>query len=229
MCRKQKTLDSYGQMDRAEPEEHGVVALNMSITESEVGGPYHELMSKVIEDDNIDRALEQVVGNRGAPGADGMTVHELGPWLDSNREELNDQLMSGRYVPTSVKRKEIPKDNGGVRKLGIPTVRDRLVQQMIAQVLGPIYDPTFSDSSYGFGPGRSPIDAVKHVRELYEQGYHHAVEIDLERFFDNVQHDLLMNILRERVKDKVLILTIKRFLRSGVTMPDGLVHPTCVL
>ena len=125
-----------------------------------------------------------------------------------------------------MKRREIPKDNGGVRKLGIPTVRDRLVQQMIAQVLGPIYDPTFSDSSYEFRPGRSPIDAVMHVRELYEQGYHYAVGINLEKFFDTMQHDLLMNILRDQIKDKVLILTIKRFLRSGLTMPDGLVHPT---
>ena len=226
MCRRQKTLDNYGLKDRAEPEEEATVALNASITESDVREAYHNLMPFVIADENIDRAMEQVVGNRGAPGVDGMTVDELEPWLKTNREELKDQLMSGCYVPIPVRRKEIPKDNGGVRKLGIPSVVDRLVQQMIAQVLVPIYDPTFSDSSYGFRPGRSAVDAVMKVRDYYDQGYVMAVGIDLERFFDTLGHDFLMNILRERIKDKVLILTIKRFLRSGVAMPDGLVHPT---
>lgn len=198
----------------------------MRAMESVEWGPYHDLMGAIIDDGNIDRALKQVVGNRGAPGVDGMSVYELGPWLKNNREEFKDMLESGRYVPTPVKRKEIPKDNGGVRKLGIPTVRDRLVQQMIAQVLEPLYDPSFSESSYGFRPGRSAIQAVERVKEYYDEGYVCAVGIDLERFFDTLQHDLLMNILRERIKDQTLIHLIKRFIRSGVAMPDGLVHPT---
>ena len=152
-----------------------------------------------------------------------MSVYELGPWLKNNREEFKDMLQSGRYIPTPVRRKEIPKDNGGVRNLGIPTVRDRLVQQMIAQVLEPIYDPTFSESSFGFRPNRSAIDAVEQERRYYEEGYVMAVGIDLEKFFDTLQHDFLMNILRERIKDKTLILTIKRFIRAGVAMPDGIV------
>lgn len=225
MRRQQKTIDSYLGRDTTEAEEYQG-APSMVATESVDGGPYHDLMRAVIDDGNIDAALKQVVGNRGAPGVDGMTVHELEPWLKTNREELKDMLESGRYVPTPVRRKEIPKDNGGVRNLGIPTVLDRLVQQMIAQVLVPIYDPTFSDSSYGFRPGRSAIQAVEKVREYYDQGYRYAVGIDLERFFDTMQHDFLMNILRERIKDKTLILLIKRFLRAGVAMPDGLVHPT---
>ena len=222
----QKTLDGYGLKDWAEPEEEATVALNMSVTESDVREAYHNLMPLLIADDDIDRTMEQVVGNRGAPGVDGTTVDELEPWLKTNREELKDQLTSGWYVPIPVRREKIPRDNGGVRKLGIPSVVDRLVQQMTDQVLVPIYDPTFSYSSYGFRPGRSAVDAVMGVRDYYDQGYVMAVGIDLERFFDTLAHDHLMNILRERIKDKVLILTIKRFLRSGVAMPDGLVHPT---
>lgn len=226
MCRQQKTLDSFPQKDRAEPEGYGAEAPNMCTTESVGGGPYHDLMKAVIDDDNIDMALKRVVGNRGAPGVDGMTVFELEPWLKNNREEFKDMLESGRYVPTPVRRKEIPKDNGGVRKLGIPTVRDRLVQQMVAQVLEPLYDPTFSDSSFGFRPNSSAIDAVMQERRYYEEGYVMAVGIDLEKFFDTLQHDFLMNILRERIKDKTLILLIKRFLRAGIAMPDGLVEPS---
>lgn len=226
MCEQQKTLESFLQEDRTESEGPVAEAPSMCVTESVGRGPYLDLMKDVIADDNIDRALKQVVGNRGAPGVDGMTVYELEPWLKNNREEFKDMLESGRYVPTPVRRKEIPKDNGGVRKLGIPTVRDRLVQQMIAQVLEPIYDPTFSDSSFGFRPNRNAHQAVLQERMYYEQGYVCAVGIDLEKFFDTLQHDFLMNTLRERIKDKTLILLIKRFLRAGIVLPDGLVEPS---
>ena len=155
MCEQQKTLESFLQEDRTESEGPAVEAPSICVTESVGRGPYLDLMKDVIADDNIDKALKQVVGNRGAPGVDGMSVYELEPWLKNNREEFKDMSESGRYVPTPVRRKEIPKDNGGVRKLGIPTVRDRLVQQMIAQVLEPIYNPTFSDSSFGFRPNRN--------------------------------------------------------------------------
>lgn len=226
MRRTQKTLDSFLCGDRTESDVRMDEAHSMEYTESADTEPYRNLMHEVVADDNIDRALKQVAGNRGAPGTDGMTVHELEPWLKLNRELLKDELESGRYVPTPVRRKEIPKDNGDVRKLGIPTVRDRLVQQMIAQVLEPIYEPEFSEGSYGFRPGRSPIDAVKKVREYYDQGYTVAVGIDLEKFFDRLQHDFMMNILRERIKDKTLIHIIKKFLRSGVTLPNGLAEAT---
>lgn len=226
MREKQKTLESFLPEDRAEPEDRIVEARSMDVTESVGRGPYLDLMRYVIDDDNIDKALKQVVGNRGAPGVDGMTVFELEPWLRNNREEFKDMLVSGRYVPTPVRRKEIPKDNGGVRKLGIPTVCDRLVQQMIAQVLEPLYDPTFSDSSFGFRPDRSAIQAVTQEKEYYEQGYTYAVGIDMEKFFDTLQHDFIMNILRERIKDKTLILLIKRFLRAGIVLPNGLVEPS---
>lgn len=225
MQRRQNTLESYLPKDRSETEgEEG--APSMCIVQSVDEGPYHELMSRVIEDSNIDKAFERVVGNRGAPGIDGMTVYELGPWLKTNREELKDELMTGRYSPSPVRRHEIPKDNGTMRELGIPTVIDRLVQQMLYQVLEPIYDPTFSESSYGFRPGRSPIDAIMKVREKYDEGYRYAVGIDLEKFFDRLQHEFLMNILRERIKDKTMIHLIKKFLRAGVLLPDGLVHAT---
>ena len=226
MREQQKTLESFLQEDRTESEGPAVEAPSMCVTESVGRGPYLDLMKDVIADDNIDRALKQVVGNRGAPGVDGMSVYELEPWLKNNREEFKDMLESGRYVPTPVRRREIPKDNGGVRRLGIPTVRDRLVQQMIAQVLEPIYDPTFSDSSFGFRPNRNVHQAVLQERMYYEQGYVYAVGIDLEKFFDTLQHDFLMNILRERIKDKTLILLIKRFLRAGIVLPDGLVEPS---
>lgn len=226
MQRTQKTLDSFSCGDRTESEVRVNEAQSMEYTESVDTEPCYDLIQKVIADDNIDMALKQVVGNRGAPGVDGMTVYELEPWLKLNREILKDELESGRYAPTPVRRKEIPKDNGDVRKLGIPTVRDRLVQQMIAQVLEPIYEPTFSEGSFGFRPGRSPIDAVKKVREYYDQGYVMAVGIDLEKFFDRLQHDFMMNILRERIKDKTLIHIIKKFLRAGVILPDGLVEAT---
>ena len=222
----QKTLESFAESSPTESEEGRKGAVSMDAAQSAEKATYDHLIPMVIDDYNIDRALERVVGNRGAPGIDGMTVEELALWTASNREELKDVIESGRYIPTPVRRKEIPKDNGGVRNLGIPTVKDRLVQQMIAQVLEPIYDPTFSDASFGFRPGRSGQDAVMRVREYYDQGYVHAVGIDLEKFFDKMNQEMLMNILRERIKDKVLIQLVKRFLRAGVLMPDGLVHPT---
>lgn len=225
MQREQKTLDSYLSGRRTESGILTVLARSMCITESMDVGPY-DLMSAIVEDDNIDEAAKQVIGNRGAPGIDGMKVDELLPWLKLNRETLKDELMTGRYKPTPVRRVEIPKDNGGVRKLGIPTVIDRMVEQMFAQVLTPIYEPTFSDSSFGFRPNRSAVDAIMRVRDYYEQGYVMAVGIDLEKFFDTLQQDFLMNILRERIKDKTLIHLIKKFLRTGVVLPDGLVEPT---
>ena len=222
----QKTLESFAEKDRAEPEGYREEAVSIPVAQSVEEVTYGNLIDAVLEDDNIDRALKKVVGNRGSPGIDGMSVDELESWLETNRRNLKDAIRSGEYVPTPVRRKEIPKPNGGVRNLGIPTAKDRLVQQMIAQVLEPIYDPTFSESSYGFRPGRSAQDAVMKVGEYYEQGYSVAVGLDLEKFFDTLNQRYLMNILRERIKDKVLIQLIKRFLRAGAVMPDGITQAT---
>lgn len=183
---------------------------------------YDNLIELVLEDDNIQKALGQVVENKGSPGIDGMTVYELETDLPSKIDSLKERIRTGKYRPQPVKRVEIPKPNGGVRNLGIPTCYDRLVQQMIAQVLVPIYDPTFSENSYGFRPERSAQDAILKVKEYYESGYCIAVSIDLSKYFDTIPQDILLNFLRERIRDKVLIDLIKRFLRSGAVLPDGL-------
>lgn len=226
MQRSQKTLESYGSEDRSETESTDRSATSMRIAQSMEQVTHDDLMKAVVDDDNIDRALKRVVGNRGAPGVDGMAVDDLEPWLHNNREDFRNEILNGNYIPTPVRRKEIPKDSGGVRKLGIPTAKDRLVQQMVAQVLTPIYDPTFSESSFGFRPGRSAQDAVKKAVSYIEDGYIYGIGIDLEKFFDTLPQRELMNVLRERIKDRVLIQLIKRFLRAGVVLPDGLTQAT---
>ena len=155
------------------------------------------------------------------PGIDGMTVEDALPWLREHREELLDQIRNGKYKPQPVRRKEIPKPDGGIRKLGIPTVVDRIIQQAIAQQLIPVFEPLFSDGSYGYRPGRSAQMAIQKVKEYAEQGYTTAVLIDLSKYFDTLNHDLLMNMVREEVHDKRVIELIKRFLKSGV-MENGL-------
>lgn len=223
---KQKTLESFDAESRAVPEGTHPEALSMSDAQSEEAVAYGDLIEKVLDDENIVRALRRVVANNGAPGVDGKSVDDLALWLQDHTEDLKEEIRSGNYIPVPVRRKEIPKPNGGVRNLGIPTAKDRLVQQMIAQVLTPMYDPTFSESSFGFRPGRSAQDAVRQCKAFYDEGYHIVVDLDLEKFFDNLNQRFLMNILRERIKDQVLIRLIKRFLRAGVAMPDGIVEAT---
>lgn len=226
MCGKRKTLDSYDERSGTECPNADAVALSIHLTQSEEKVIYHDLIESVLDDENIETALGRVVGNRGAPGIDGMSVFELQGWLHDNIDSLKQSIREGSYIPTPVRRKEIPKPNGGVRNLGIPTVRDRLVQQMVAQVLEPIYEPTFSDHSFGFRPGRSAQDAVLLARSYYEEGFTVMVDLDLEKFFDNLNQDYLMNILRERIKDQALITLVKRFLRAGVALPNGLIEAT---
>ena len=226
MRREQKTIDSFVWGDRAEPEPNHAEAPSIPSTQCEEGVTYDNLIDAVVDVGNIKDALRKVVGNHGAPGVDGMTVQELVEWLSTNTEALIQEIRDGKYIPTPVRRKEIPKPNGGVRNLGIPTVKDRLVQQMVVQVLEPIYDPTFSESSFGFRPGRSAQDAILQAKEFYDSGLTTVVDLDLEKFFDNLNQDFLMNTLRVRIKDKTLITLIKRFLRAGVTLPDGLTQAT---
>lgn len=164
---KQKTLDSYPEMDTTESEEHQG-AQSMSVAETDERHTYDDLMEKVLDDENIAEALKRVISNRGAPGVDGMTVHELAAWLPANIDDLKDRIRSGKYKPGPVRRVVIPKPDGGVRELGVPNAVDRLLQQAVAQILTPIYDPVFSDNSFGFRPGRSAHDAIVRARTYYD-------------------------------------------------------------
>lgn len=183
------------------------------------------LMEEVCERENLKKAMHRVIGNRGGPGIDGMTVEQLREHLKVNWPEMREELSSGKYRPEPVKRVEVPKPSGGVRKLGIPNVQDRFVQQAILQVLQPRWDPTFSENSFGFRPGRSAHDAVAQAQEYVVEGYEWVVDIDLEKFFDRVNHDRLMAHVARRVEDKRLLRLIRGFLNAGV-MENGLWSPT---
>jgi len=178
------------------------------------------LMEEVCKRGNLNRAYKRVKRNQGAPGADGMTVEGLGDWLSEHKEELVASLLDGTYRPQPVRRVEIPKPGGGMRALSIPTVVDRLVQQALLQVLEPLLDPTFSESSYGFRPGRSAHQALRKAQEYVADGRLIVVDIDLDKFFDRVNHDVLMSRLARRVADKRLLRIVRRFLEAGI-MRDG--------
>ena len=180
-----------------------------------------KLIEEVCEKENLKEALRRVKTNAGAAGIDGMTVKELPEYLRENWPRLKEQLFAGTYRPQAVRRVEIPKAGGGMRKLGIPTVVDRFVQQAVLQVLQKRWDPTFSDSSYGFRPGRSAHQAVARAQEYIQQGYDWVVDIDLEKFFDRVNHDVLMGRVARRISDKRMLKLIRGFLSSGV-MENGL-------
>jgi RNA-directed DNA polymerase len=182
------------------------------------------LMEEVCERENCKQALARVKANKGSPGVDGMTVHELPGFLTQQWPAIREQLLSGTYEPQPVKRVEIDKPDGGVRKLGIPTVLDRFIQQAVMQVLQRRWDPTFSDNSYGFRPGRSAHQAVEQAQRYITEGYRFVVDLDLEKFFDRVSHDRLLAKVAERVSDKRMLKLIRAFLRAGV-MEGGLVSP----
>ncbi len=183
------------------------------------------LMESILERENMRRALRQVRKNDGAPGIDGMTVDELPRYLGRHWDLIKADLLAGRYKPLPVRRKEIEKPDGGVRLLGIPTVLDRLMQQATAQVLQAIWDHTFSEASYGFRPGRSPHMAIRTAQSYIKDGCRWVVDLDLEKFFDRVNHDRLMSRLGSRIRDKRVLKLIGRFLRSGV-MVGGLCEAT---
>jgi RNA-directed DNA polymerase len=183
------------------------------------------LMESICDPENLDRAMAKVISNGGAPGADGMRVTQLGKYFQRHRERIIEELLTGTYRPQPVKRVEIPKPNGGVRKLGIPTAVDRVIQQALLQVLSPQWDETFSENSFGFRPGRSAHGAVAQAQQYLEAGYTWVVDMDLEKFFDRVNHDVLMSRVARRVEDKRLLKLIRAFLNSGV-MIDGLAEAT---
>jgi RNA-directed DNA polymerase len=179
-------------------------------------------MEEVARKENLRRALKRVCANKGSPGIDGMTVNELKEYLREQWPHIRQQVLDGLYKPQPVKQVMIPKPTGGVRMLGIPTVLDRFIQQALLQVLTPIYDPTFSLSSYGFRPGRNAHQAVRQAKEHISKGYEWVVDIDLEKFFDRINHDILMGRIARRISDKRILKLIRRYLQAGI-MVNGVV------
>ena len=183
------------------------------------------LMEEVCKRENLKEAFRQVKGNKGSAGVDGVTVNQLTDYLKQHWPVIREQLLSGTYEPKPVRRVEIPKPDGGVRKLGIPTVLDRFIQQAVMQVLQQRWDSTFSDHSYGFRPGRSAHQAVAQAQQYIAAGYGWVIDLDLEKFFDRVNHDKLMGQIAKRVEDKRLLKLIRAFLNAGM-MENGLVSPS---
>ena len=183
------------------------------------------LLEKVVASENLHRAWRQVKRNKGAAGVDGRGIAETETFLREHWPAIRKQLLDETYTPYPVLRVEIPKPGGGIRKLGIPTVVDRLIQQAITQVLVPIFDPGFSGSSFGFRPGRKAHDAVRQARKFQQEGKQWVVDVDLKQFFDEVDHDVLMARLGRKVKDKRLKRLINRYLKAGV-VSEGVLHPT---
>lgn len=186
-----------------------------------------KLMEKILSKENLAIAIKKVKKNKGAPGVDRMTVHEIEYWFEQYQDELITKIMNKQYRPMPVKRVYIPKSNGKQRPLGIPTVVDRVIQQAMAQVLSQIYEPIFSEHSYGFRPGRSAHMAMEEVLYYLNEGYEWIVDLDIEKFFDTVNHDKLISILREKVNDATTLHLIRAYLRAGV-LDNGLVKSTTV-
>lgn len=183
---------------------------------------YGKLMEEVVTEENRTRALEAVKRNRGAAGIDRMKTTELESHLQAHWEWIRAKLLAGTYVPSPVRRVEIPKPSGGTRMLGIPTVQDRLIQQMLLQVLTPIFDPKFSEHSYGFRPGRSAQDAVRAAQQYAQEGKDWVIDFDITKFFDHVNHDILMGRMAQVIRDKRVLHLIGKYLRRGA-MVEGVV------
>lgn len=217
--RKQPTsYEGYRQRTAVKPQGHaGVPSPQSAQVEDSSREDQDDLLEKVLNRDNLQSALKRVKQNGGAPGVDGMTVQELPEWLKTHWPEVRTQLQEEIYCPMPVKRVEIPKPGGkGKRKLGIPSALDRLIQQALLQVMTPIFDPAFSEASYGFRPGRKAHDAVKEAQRHIREGYRIVVDMDLESFFDTVNHDMLMARVSRKVKDKRVLKLIRSYLVAGI-------------
>ena len=217
--------NGYSQRDNAEHEGYVKASRSFNRIWKERDSAQPRLLETILYKDNFNRAYKRVKANKGAPGIDGMTIEEALPYLKEHQQEITDRIYRGKYTPSPVRRVEIPKPDGGVRKLGIPTVIDRTLQQAITQQLVPIYEPLFADDSYGYRPGKNAKDAILKVKEYAEQGYTYAVSLDLSKYFDTLNHEILINLLRKTVKDERVVQLIKRYLKSGV-MENGVVMET---
>jgi len=220
---RQLAFGEAGEGEARNPSPEGTEA-SMAERSTERPAKATGLMEVIVRPENMKKALKKVMANKGAPGVDGMTTTELPPFLNQNWQGVREELLSGTYRPQPVRRVGIPKPDGGHRYLGIPTVVDRLIQQAILQVLTPVFDPHFSDRSYGFRPHRSAHQAIAKAQSYVEEGRGWVVDIDIERFFDNVNHDALMARVARKVDDKVLLKLIRAYLKAGV-MEGGLATP----
>lgn len=226
--RGRKTEETLSCANRGEaPKGAGLRDLDQpsDMSEQERRSATEGLMERILARVNIEKALKRVLANKGAGGVDGMAVDELKPHLVTHWQGIRKRLMNGTYKPSPVRCVEIPKPDGGMRQLGIPTVLDRLIQQAILQILTPIFDPGFSESSFGFRPRRSAVQAVKKAKEYVAGGYGYVVDIDLENFFNTVNHDILMGIMRSRIADVRVVKLIRKYLATGVLV-GGVTTPT---
>jgi len=217
--RKHCNNSGWPQRDSAEHEEYAGALTGSGITENNITNadrPEQGMLEEILSPRNLNQAYKRVMKNKGAGGVDGMKVEELLQYFKDNGEEIRQTIKDGRYRPQPVRRVEIPKENGKKRKLGIPTAADRVLQQAIAQVLTPIYEPQFSDSSYGFRPRRSTHDAIRACQKNICDGYKYVVDMDLEKFFDTVNQSKLVEILSRSIKDGRVISLIHKYLRAGV-------------
>ena len=216
----ENTNRGCSQRDSAEHEGYAKASRSFNRIWKERDSAQPKLLEAILYKDNLNRAYKRVKANKGAAGVDGMTIEEALPYLKGHQQELINRILRGKYTPSPVRRVEIPKPDGGVRKLGIPTVEDRTIQQAIIQQLVPIYEPLFAEDSFGYRPNRSAKDAITKVKEYAEQGYTFAVTLDLSKYFDTLNHEILINLLRRDIKDERVVQLIKRYLKSGV-MENG--------
>lgn len=222
--------DSCHDGNRTESEGYCGVQTFLGITENnltEVRFTQDALLEQILSPHNLNKAYKQVVSNHGSSGVDGMETDELLPWLRLHKEDLSSAIIQGKYRPHPVLRVEIPKNDGKKRQLGIPTVVDRFVQQSISQILSPLYELEFSDSSYGFRPHRSCHDALKQAQTYIISGYKYAVDLDLERFFDTVNHSRLIELLSSRITDSRVISLIHKYFLAGIQIDDKLAYCPC--
>lgn len=216
--------ESHPEGSGRKPQEEGTGASSGAARRETVRPEESQMMEAVVARENLLDAYRQVMGNKGAAGVDHMTVEQLKPYLQEHWARIRESLLNGTYQPQAVRCVEIPKPNGGVRQLGIPTVVDRLIQQALHQILSLIFEPGFSESSYGFRPGRSAQQAVAQAKVYVSEGRRWVVDLDLEKFFDRVNHDVLMSRLARRINDKRVLGLIRRYLQAGM-MSGGVASP----